>query len=621
MRNFFKPIEIDDDMEENFDLSIYRENTSTEHKEKSKNSSKSIDEELLHTSENELLVDDCPKPSEDGVPLHVKVQNIYNRYCDIKKDQSKWDGFASKISKSAKSNEQLPLVLKNYLTERKKRSNGGKVFKTSANQWPTLSDDYQTQIYSLLSMLKLHDKDPDTTGNLNQFESQQPFNENCDLIVESQNYMFIDSQYAVRTQQESKYASQMQSMLHNTLQLPPMPQMASSTPHKTSTAKPLPAALVHSPIVNNSVASRVKKPIDRSDPKWFLKYLGLNSAFDLFLDDGNESENNKSADHEAELCENLNKSICGNDSFIEESQYTVSRILKICEDAEKANNRSNENTSQRRRRLFIGSVQDLFRECDDEEDDDDVIINTQAMETSVSDDTVDYDVQDAMAQLRDLHNSTNLFKSSLESNKPSGAAKPVTLVKSDELFSTYNESMANASKASHNNASRNNASHNNASTSNASHSTRGGPGNLNKISDSPPRTPKKSNNSTSLFTYYNRSPSVLIKSSSILSNKFDNDQNISMSKTSSDNKSPNLLDANLRTLNSQLYVSDHSDDFDEIKENCSPPFATCRTARANQQQIDLNTSCDTELSEDDIFATCKPIPVWWYTHVLATALF
>lgn len=618
MRRFFKPIEIDDEIEENFDLSSYG-NTSTDHNDKSKNScNTTTDSQFQKEQRNESVSfnaqDKELSKSCDDVPLEVKFHKVYNRYCDIRKAQTKWNGFSEKISKTAINNDRLPDILKNALVKYTNESNNNRVFRTNPDAWSSCSTENKLKLISLMSLLH-HKKINSIAVNKSQKSSEAPGNQKENSETDKQSNTLDDSQMwsMMQTQSRSKYVSQLNVPCETKMYKPPLAihQIACSTPHKMSNGKSAPSAPIHSPIASSPIMSSFKQPhpmihrhrADKTDPRWHLTFLGLSTVFDLFSDDVEQMTentndiNNKSEEQQAKFCDNLNKSVCGNDSLIEEeSQYTVSRILNICENAENQKTNDNKianNSSIRRRRLYIGSVKDLFCEDDenDEDEDDDVIINTKTIGTSLSgsDDTIDYNVADAMEQQRNLNNSTNLFKDSIDDEPSNKLPKPVTCTKSDELFSTYNESGANTSKA------------------NASNATDNSRCIQNLAEQSIQITPKKSNNHSNFFAYYSRSPSILIKSSSVLSakdNNQDGQHHGNTSKTS--NKSPSLLSSKLNVLNSQLSMS-QLDEFDEIKENFSSPFATCKSSVVKNPSLQ---ETDTDISEDDIFATCKPVVRW-----------
>lgn len=653
VRNFFKPLEIDDEIEENFDLSSYHK-TNAGHFNNNSNEQPLV-ENPLFASQNEPLVCDAANNQietslvqDDDVPLRIKFQKVYSHYCEIKKQRAKWNGLNDKISARAIDTKRLPSIVIDYLVKCRKESNENRIYRNNVNQWPTFSDEKQKRILDFMSLLTQQNNSPKTEETKPQNESQIDFHPNS--LLESQ------LSFSMQMDHQSKYASQLGS--HGEQKLPTMQQIASSTPHKALNVKHMPAIPMHSPIVNAVPVrefGRIPRKSDRydkNDPNWYLKYLGLNTVWDLFsgsdddTDDGNDKPDksvkqneinkqnvsNKSDDQQAKLCDTLNKSICGNESFIEEdSQYTVSRILKICEKAENVNNPTTSNVQEttRRKRLYIGSVDDLFCHNDDDDDEDnDVIINTQTIGSfSDSDDTVNYDVNDAVAN-HNLHNSTNLFRDTFGGEQSNTVAKSVTCVRSDELFSTYNESGANVSKATSHvseNAAHSNNEHNHYGQNQNEHNQ--------NIHSQSAHTPPKKPNTSNLITYHCRSPSVLIKSSSILSIKFENNQfdrsSSDARKTSSDDDSP--LNTKLSVLNTQLSLSKHFEDFDEIKENFSSPFATCRSSIGNRNRnhnqiqpsansstpcsrglgaIDAtNSNCDTEFSDDDLFATCKPVSV------------
>lgn len=639
MRQFFKPVEIDDEMEDNFDLSTIRGNTSAG---RNNNTTNSLTEdqfegfnptEISLTAENKRITDQMLKELRDSVVennnvvktvenspwdfMKLKEKFLENYSCYYAKYKvHKWDCFNEKLSKSAYNDKSLPPIVKEFVAKLREESNECRVYRTQTSDWSDRTFDDEMVVGCLLSILKV----PESKSS--------PLKNENNIGIGMQSNIFDESQLSVVMQMdyESKYASQLKPQTEPKTST--LDQFMSSTPHKVSSVLGNSAMPIHSPIVNAPLSSKGESEhaktsdqrvnrINKDDPDWYLKYLRLNSVWDLFSDSEDECLEevkpigNKS-EEAAKLCDNLNASVCGNDSLIEEeSQYTVSRILKICDDAEneKMNKMApinDESTKTKRKLLYVGSVEDLF--CDDDDDD---FLNSQILRLSESDGTINYDVEDAMAQIENIKNhSTSLFKDTIDgetSHKSTDAsAKPVTLVKSDDLFSTYNESVANTSKGNASNVK--NVTKNNEST---------------KQEQRPPEqdihtTPKKSNNSN-FFAYYSRSPSVLIRTTSVLSTKFDNNHankstcnNNSKNSSTHSDKSPELLSSKLSVLNTQLSLSKHfddSDDFEEIKENFDvnerfTPFATCNQQQKSSTQTN-DFYCDTDMSDDDIFATCK----------------
>lgn len=635
MKHFFKPfdIEIDKEIDENFDLTSYRGHTSTEHKESLIGNQIEVEIDHPDLSVNHDEDDDKPEVMienvDDRVPLEVQFKKVCSQYSDIKRKRAKWNGFSEKLSKPAYINDHVPDILKKFHADHSKKTNENRVFKTNKDPWLTYSNEKRIEIFKFMFMLTKQDE-------LNASKSKSSF---CDPVVqkndtevETQPNSLVDSQVQiVQIEHQSKYASQLKVPTDQIIStMASLQNIASSTPHKMFNLNRIPVDPIHSPIVKISLAynweqahfRNRKRRRDAGGPKWYLKFLGLNTVYDLFSNDFDECPQNTSNivncsdEKQSKLCDTLNKSVCGNENLIEEeSQYTVSRILKICEDAERGGNDKCEpvhsRSTLRRRRLYIGSVDDLFCEDngnDDDDGDDDVIINTQAIDVTLSesDDTVNYDVEDAMAHQKSLHHSISLFKDIIgdePSNKSSNiVAKSVTGVKSDELFSTYNESVANVSKL---NASNANCQQNNA-----------------QQEQSIQTTPKKTQNSNS-FVYHNRSPSILIKSTSVLSTRLDKNQadrelcDTNQIGSSNFVSKPTLLSSKLSILNTQLSQSKHFEHLDEVKENVSSPYFTVRSPDAPNSNYNQNTqlqpgvdsNCDTDFSGDEIFSTCRSFSV------------
>lgn len=557
---------------------------------------------------------------DDRLRLKIKLGQLYQRYCEAKKRRAKWNELDERVSKSSNLlDERVPSPIAELLRQSREDAKDRHIFQTSrANQ----SFDEKLKMMTIMSFLRLPDEQRSVAVKKNI--KSQPFNE----FEEPSQLSFVNTP----AEYESKYASQ--------IKLSPKPvastaqMFASSTPHKLLNDRCKPAAPIHSPIVGGSHANKVennsrqKRRINKDDPKWYLKYLGLDSISDLFSDDESNEHNvqicdkNQSEDQETQLYNNLNKSICGNESLVEEqSQYTVTRIMKICEDAERERKggemKSNSDfVTPRRKRLYIGSVDDLF--CDDDEDDNDAygdhIINSQVVDVALSssNETINYDVDDALSQHKNAHHSTNLFRDSIEGEAshhmlPNAAVTAVANTKSDELFSTYNETVANSSKMTAN------------STKNCTTNNHSPQREHNEADESIPATPPKLN-SSNIFAYFSRSPSVLIKASSILSTNNQNTTSCLTGKANDLSKSSNSVNSDksstslsfkLSALNSQLVLSKHFDDFDEIKENVdietnASPFATCQTSRTTYQNRQRSSSPD---PSPDTFATCQSIPV------------
>ncbi|XP_031618360.1 ATP-dependent DNA helicase fml1 [Contarinia nasturtii] len=588
LKAFFKPIEIDDELEENFDLSSYRSDNndnSTENKNSSLKHMEKINDKN-NSCEDESDVQN--RINDDDVPLDVKLQKVYSAYITIKKSRAKWNGFGEKLSRKPINNEHLPDAIADFMSKYTKESDEHRVYRTNADLFHKNSDDAKQKLFELMSMLEKHRH---LERNKSQPSEHELDNQTEVGDSEFQTNIMNDSQmsFCVNTQHQSKYASQLKP---HRIMLADQ-QIASSTPNKMSSIKQMNMVPLHSPIVANEIIPSSRR--NENGEKWYLKFLGLDTAYDLFSDDCDENtrDTKNTSDEQKEICDNLNKSVCGNHSFIdekEESQYTVSRILKICEDAEKARGDKCDKSSilestLKRRRLFIGSVDDLF--CEDF--DDDIVINTQAVDVSLSpaDDMLNYDVGDAIAEQKNSQASTSLFKDTIEvasSNKSQNIPiKSLTAVKSDELFSSYNESTTNITKHI--------------------------PNQVDHVSSQNIQTTPQKSNSTNIFSYHCRSPSVLIKSSSVLSQLGNNQNNFH--PTSSDQHSKSSMFGS-GILKSDVNLNSRLEDLDEIKENITSPFSTCHTSALRQNtnrqlEFQIDSDCDTEFSGDEIFATCQPI--------------
>lgn len=294
MRRFFKPVEIDDEMEENFDLSTLRVNTSAGHNENTTNSFNSMTEnqfegfnpnEISLTAENKLkteqmlnelrdsMADNNNKAEKienkplDFMTLKTKFEENYSCYCAENKKR-KWNAFDEKVSKSAFNDKSLPPIIREFLVKLKEESNEYRVYRTKSSEWSNRSFDEEMVVACLLSILKGPEK------------KASPVKKD-DVTVGLQPNMFDDSQlsFVMQIDHESKYASQLKPQYER--KPPTIDQITSSTPHKALSVMPKSALPVHSPIVKAPLVSAVghkrqkasDKRVDKNDPNWYLTYF------------------------------------------------------------------------------------------------------------------------------------------------------------------------------------------------------------------------------------------------------------------------------------------------------------------------------------------------------------
>lgn len=594
-------------MDDDFDLSTDNMNLIREPNETNVNE---IQNEI-----DEPIVNECSDPSKEQtseIPIEMKLKTILDRYCDIQnKRMQSFDEFGERIPPPKINTNELPPILKQfYLRSSMEKTDAQKV------SWQMLENERKLNLFKLMSQLKgQHEKTNESVEKREVDESK------CDDTSEEENIndeviersSVIDSQmpYLMETEGTSKYASQLEFQ-PQCEKLPVAQNIASSTPHKALITDHFVNTIgrLSSPITSSPLLKPSEQRKRRS--KNFLQFLGLRTIHDLFSDPEDEikthpnptDEIKSQPDQQNEEIMNVDKPIPPENEFEEEeSQYTVSRILKICEAAEREEiqqkDTSNE-TTNRKRRLNVGSVRDLFA---DEDDDDDFVQTSKyfAVAKNVStssNDTIIYDVDDS------LFNQKPSASTPLKLNQEprNNTVRLVTGQKSDDLFSTYNESTNNMSK-----------------TKNENHAKS-------------PSTPKKPA-TTNTIVYQCGSPSLLNRSlnalTANLSRCFNETNSYAkpLSSTNSANRLPaeptSILSEKLEILNSQLSTSRLLEEFDEIKENFASPFATCRTTTSNNNNNnnnkshsgenslnnhygnDVETNCDTDITDDDVFATCK----------------
>lgn len=545
------------------------------------------------------VADQSVQKKSSNIPLEVKLKAVFGRYCGIKEKREnnppKFDEFGVEIPASKVNTDSLPLTLKNFYVDCDQKSNENP--RKEYNLLNELGREQKLNVFKMMFLLRCkQEKNDESLEESDKLAEKKTVEiskkeKQCENI-ERENDV-LDSQMAY----PSKYASQRKTQPDLETFFPQQQQQqqqpTSSTPHKTLISHHFANTTLASPIEARSPLPKSIEQTPKSsltNRRWpGMEFLGIKSVFELFTDDENELESiaNEPA---------IQASKHSSDNGIEESQYTVSRILKICEENEKNEQKKNDSSHDSssksiHRRLDIGSVRDLF--TDDEDDncieesqffDSSHNKNIQNRSSSSSNGTAIYDWNQAA--------SISLNKSDVDCDKDKGrnisAVGLVTSRKSDDLFSTYNESTNTLLT------------------------------NKNDQSTNCPSTPKKTQDSN-LFVY--GSPSLLNRSLSALNCYISQSQRKPVSQFST--KSPTItnhtvdksstdLNEKLEFLNSQLSISKHFDDSDEIKENLSSPYATCRSTIINSNRETetllmngVSPSCDMDLTDDDLLVTCN----------------
>lgn len=538
-----------------------------------------------------------------NVPLEVKLKNVFERYCDIKEKREKYppmfDEFGEEIPASKLNS--LPLTLKNSHVDSDQKSY--ETFRKECNSWNDLGREQKVNIFKMMFLLRYEqeksDESLEKSKTLAKMKSVEISDEKQgEKIVEENDLLDTQMAYPMDSDRPSKYVSQGKTQPDLKTLFSQQQQPTSSTPHRTLIPNQFINTILASPIAQSCLSKAIEQTPKSSLSKrrWpGMEFLGLKSVFELFTDDEDESAV-ESATEEPPI--QAAKHYI--DNAIEESQYTVSGILKICEEDEKNEQKqmdSSHDSSSKKRRLDIGSVRDLF--TDDEEDqytieepqffDSSYVKNVQNRSCSSSNSTVIYDSNQAA--------SKSFNESNVGGDKDKTLNSTVRLAtgqKSNDLLFTYSESTRNLST------------------------------NENDSITKSPSTPKKTQDSN-LFVYQG-SPSLLNRSLSALNcyisqsqRKFQTTEPVSqfsskILKTTNHtvDKSSTDLNGQLEFLNSQLSTSNLLDDFDDIKENFSSPYATCRSATNNNNRetgtLPMNgvdPYCDTDFTDDDMFVTCK----------------
>lgn len=590
------------------------------------------DEEQINKTTSDIMDVECNEHSanvntEPEITLKMKLEKIMERYQYIKERHRQND----ESKPTAKLNiDKLPPALKEHFFTNNNSIfaqplKGSRIFEPKIdNNWSKLDRKEQINIFQLMSLMQ----------SVNIDKSDSVWSSDISSLKDTpENNLPIDSQESqpLYFEKVSKYASQLDSQKQlkqefmNALR---QPTITSSTPHKATTTitgalrPPIDSPIGNSPFAKSSKLSFDKNVASSSNPKHHkkshLQYLGLNSIDDLFVDeDDYEAEifaTNSSTDHSAKSkpAEQKVSTLLEDDE--DDCLLLSSQLMLICDQVANENKRKmNESFEQqqtpKRQRLDVGNVDDLFCDDDDGYEDYPSPENVKAKRRSASpadsDCTVDYDVDEVIQKnnISSLKASSDMklaHNVSKTANK-SIPGKAVVQSKSDDLFSTYNETIEHQEKSTRTTASCSNLA----------------------------LTPKRS--FAPDYDDCERSPSLLYKSTSVLARSNRGTSTQASSKKSEtqlkcdkaeipfddfeiDEKSPspNNLSRHLDILNTQISFSEH---FDEFKENLTSPYATCRSNNENKNPNfnAVTNHCDNpggvEQSnydeEDDVFATCK----------------
>lgn len=512
LRKFFKPIEMDDEIRSNFDISDFYEKQSIP---SDNNNSKSTTTSLNEPSTSVISVNET-----DNMSVMSKLTNICERYCAIKTSSSSRTSItASDVLNDDKISKVLKLMwLKNnidVIREHFIRKTTSKLYATivdvigserdiinllnannNKSNWQMLTDNQQISIHTILQIADNNVND-DKENSIEEQNNNSKIKINHETQSDQINY-FIDSQLQapIFINDESKYESQ-RAQLHIKSPEPSTStkrEILSSTPITTSKHRKTnhfnsPA---HTPIKNSPLLKAFERSMKLSNKKvnrkpHYLTYLGLNTIDDLFKD-RNKIENvkisfvaNSDDDDifvESHFDENV-RIIEPKDSIkqnpTQESHMNVSRILQICdEEDEKEREMNIGNTlvsSNRTKRLHIGSISDIFRDVDFDSDEFVTLTATSNGEQtkknngntqgSQSDSTIEYDVEVPSTVAEDdndemqtssnkenlvKQNSTDLFASISEFNDSElhrSVSYPCCNTKNRNLF------IRNASSTSH----------------------------------------------------------------------------------------------------------------------------------------------------------------------------
>lgn len=591
MRNFFQPVDLDDGDNDDFDLGE-TSNLSTSLNRTDGNSNISMEQcELVNSCLRDLIDERIEKDNTkcvEYIPLHSKVESIFRRYCDIMcRSLRVSSDLATKPS--SVHIDQLPEALKQFYT--RKKSNQSKLFRNTIDNWSAATEETQLKYCQLMAMLNNKKRQKPTI-----YSSAIEFGI-IDVIEEPKKRQPTISEVPLNSQLSSSLHVNNPDNLPSQLEPEPEPEpvvtvnrpsIISSTPNKMTIGSPM--LPIHSPISNCTFS----KPLESTRKQHFMDFLGLRTIDDLFTSFTEPPNQSKSLEN-SRASRQLHFNNADNDESVANSQSTA--FSRICNDENRDLSAEKRNTSNEPIKLNIGNIDNLFSDASNDG----------------SDCTVDYDISETMSKqpIPTQMLPSQSYTSDVGSDA-GAAAKSVTRIKSDDLFSTYNESNAIVDI-----------------TANSTKSVTILPPKRGVI-ERRQRTPEPPSTKPNLSIYHYRSPSMLTKSSSVFSKSVAREPlnaNLNASSlndtlhrtcSSTSEKNASILVEKLSVLNSQLSVSRHFDDSDESKENFETSFATCQTGGAatatatatdatkpSTNQYDI----DTDFEDDDIFATCQPVLV------------
>lgn len=499
-----------------------------------------------------------------------------------------------------------------------------RMLTASTEQWTDMKPMRQQLIFQMLNLV---DREPKE----NVPENDQVPNQAAAMAFESQHsFGFV----------ESKYASQFESQIPIPASSTHDDAISSSTPkriHKIATSNVQPP--IDSPINSANCTSAFqercannKKVIPDTVP-YHLRYLGLSSIDDLFADSDDEDDVNPQPNASAteKIDANSNNistnAMAESDLFADESM-AMSKSFNTGT-ASLITTTTTTTTEKPVKKLYVGSISDLFRDDDFNDDDNDVPVDIAKDETiskTGSDDTEEYDFDEIISimEVAEATAMNRIVNTSDKENQNKSQAQVVVQQKSDDLFATYNETIDT-------NANRSSANETTASKFTV---------------PSPPKTNDKKKHSgvsadsnsqhspTNRLNYaiiQDKSPSLLNRSSMSRSHsgtssksllgKFNSPglhsdaqqsieaQSLQFSCSSTSNQPRKLNFSRLKT-NAVASMDNTSD------ETTSSQFLTCREATTNDQNVavedishidQMNMNISTESDEDEIFATCKMV--------------
>lgn len=524
----------------------------------------------------------------DYIPVHSKLESIFRRYCDIMRKSSRISGDLDSKPSSIHI-DQLPVALKQFYTRRKSKQS--KLYQNTVDDWSVATEENQLNYCQLMAMLtnRKYEK-PIIYSSAIEFGI-------IDVIEEPKKHQPSFSEVPLNSQLSLSLHVNNPDNLASQLKPEPVvvvnrPPIISSTPHKMIIDTPI--SPIDSPISNWTL----RKPLESTEKRpHFMTFLGLRTIDDLFTSFTERPNQSKSMEH-SRASRQLQFNNADDDESVPNSQNAA--LSRMCD--EKNHDLSAEKHNEAIQ-LNIGTIDHLFSDASNDG----------------SDCTVDYDISEAMLKQPIPTQMLPRQPYTTDVGCDAAAAKSVTRIKSDDLFSTYNESNAIVDI-----------------TANSTKSVTTLPSKVDVI-ERRQRTPDPPSTKPNLSIYQHRSPSMLTKSSSVFTKRIAAEPlnanlnasslNDTLNRTcsSTSEKNASILGEKLSVLNSQLSVSRHFDDSDESKENFETSFTTCQTGTATASTQVKNPSTnqydiDTDFEDDDIFATCQPVAVIKYTLTMVSSI-